>query len=365
MPLHVLVGCYRLAHDALHDALTWLPNRILFMDRLGQRLEHTKRHPDDLFAVLFIDLDRFKVISDSLGHSVGDKFLVATAQRLQACLRPEDTISRLGGDEFAILLDEIADASDAIRVAERIQNRLMSTTMLASVGRSSSASIGITLFIGQYNNTQDMLRDADTAMYRAKSQGGGRHQIFDTAMYASALATLQIEADLKRAVEEEEWQVHYQPILSLASGETTGAEALLRWKHPQRGLVSPLEFITVAEETRRILPIGEYVLRKACRQARIFRESGHPRLWISVNISGRQFQDQNLLTMVEQTLAETGLAPDGLRLEVTESVAMRDLAHSVRVLKELSSLFYRWENRFDWRRSNRGDSADRTVPASG
>ena len=328
----------RLAHEALHDALTGLPNRTLFMDRLGQRLEKTKRRPEDLFAVLFIDLDRFKIINDSLGHSVGDKFLVATAHRLQSCLRPQDTISRLGGDEFAILLDEIHDVSDPIRVAERIQTRLISTTVLETVGRSSTASIGITMFNRNYTAPQEMLRDADSAMYRAKALGGGRFQIFDTAMYASALAILQLEADLKRAVENFEWQVFYQPIVSLTTGRITGAEALVRWVHPQRGIVYPLEFITVAEETGRILPIGEFVLRAACNQAKKLRESGHNRLWISVNISGRQFQDQNLPKMIQQILLETGLPPAGLRLEVTESVAMRDLEHSVRILMHLNNL---------------------------
>ncbi|HEU0292884.1 MAG TPA: EAL domain-containing protein, partial [Anaerolineales bacterium] len=328
----------RMAHDAMHDVLTGLPNRTLFMDRLNQRLEHSKRHKDDLFAVLFIDLDRFKVINDSLGHAVGDKFLIATAHRLQSCLRPEDTISRLGGDEFAVLLNDIESAGDAIRVAERIQTQLLSTTMLATVERSSTASIGITMYNVHYVSSQEMLRDADTAMYRAKALGGGRNQIFDSAMYASALATLQLETDLKHAVENQEWQVYYQPIVSLASGAITGAEALIRWRHPHRGIVSPLDFITIAEETGDILSIGEYVLRTACRQVKAWRDNAHPGLWVSVNISGRQFQDQNLLKMIKQVLLETGLPPDGLRLEVTESVAMRDLAHSIRVLQDLDSM---------------------------
>jgi len=328
----------RLAHDALHDALTGLPNRVLFIDRLGQRLEHTKRHPGDLFAVLFIDLDRFKVVNDSLGHAVGDHLLDATAKRLQLCLRPEDTVSRLSGDEFAILLDEVSDVSDTIRVAERIQGRLMATTMLDSVHRSTTASIGIAMYNGKYTQPQEMLRDADSAMYRAKAQGGGRYQIFDTAMYASALALLQLEADMKRAIENREWQVYYQPILSLVNGKVTGVEALVRWMHPTRGMVSPLEFISVAEETGLILPIGEYVLRTACAQVKAWRDAGHSNLWVSVNISGRQFQDQNLLTIIEQTLTATGLSSDGLRLEITESVAMKDITHSIMVLKQLDQL---------------------------
>lgn len=328
----------RLAHDALHDALTGLPNRVLFMDRLGQRLEHAKRHPDNLFAVLFIDLDRFKIINDSLGHLIGDKFLASTAQQLRSCLRPGDSISRLGGDEFAVLLNEINDVSDTIRVADRIQAQLMSTTMLEVVNRSSTASIGIAMYNGNYTEPQEMLRDADSAMYRAKALGGGRYQLFDATMYENALSLLQLEADLKLAVENREWLVHYQPIISLESGNITGVEALLRWKHPKRGIILPLSFVPVAEETGLILPIGEYVLREACARARVWRDSGYPELWVSVNISGRQFQDKNLIKVVEQALSTTGLPSDGLRLEITESVAMKDLAHSINILNDLNKL---------------------------
>jgi len=328
----------RLAHDALHDALTGLPNRVLFMDRLSHRLEYAKRHPDDLFAVLFMDLDRFKIINDSLGHSIGDIFLVSTSNHLQSILRPEDTISRLGGDEFTILLNGVNDVSDTVRVAERILAQLKSTDMLKSVNRSSTASIGIVMYKGNYTDPQEMLRDADSAMYRAKALGGGRYQVFDATMYENAVALMQIEADLKLAVENQEWQVYYQPIISLESGEVTGVEALLRWMHPKRGIVMPLDFIPVAEETGLILQIGDYVLHKACVQANAWRNSGHPNLWISVNISGRQFQDKNLIKVVEGTLRETGLPGDGLRLEITESVAMKDLALSVSVLNELNKL---------------------------
>jgi diguanylate cyclase (GGDEF)-like protein/PAS domain S-box-containing protein len=328
----------RLSYDALHDALTGLPNRVLFMDRLGQRLEYAKRHPKNLFAVLFVDLDRFKVINDSLGHLVGDKFLVSVAHQLQSCLRPEDTISRLGGDEFAILLNEVHEISNTVRVAERIQMQLKSTAMLETVNRSSTASIGIAMYNGHYVEAQEMLRDADTAMYRAKLQGGNRYQIFDTTMYENALFLLQLESDLKLAVEKQEWQVYYQPIIELENGQISGVEALLRWIHPTRGMVMPLDFIPIAEETGLILPIGEYILRQACAQAKSWRDNGHPRLWISVNISGRQFQDKTLVEMVERVLSETGLPGDGLRLEITESVAMKDLAYSINVLKDLNKL---------------------------
>ena len=328
----------RLSYDALHDALTGLPNRVLFMDRLSQRLEFAKRHIKNLFAVLFVDLDRFKVINDSLGHLVGDKFLVSVAHQLQSCLRPEDTISRLGGDEFAILLNDVNEVSNTVRVAERIQTQLMSTAMLETVNRSTTASIGIAMYNGNYVEAQEMLRDADSAMYRAKLQGGNRYQIFDTTMYENALSLLQLETDLKLAVEKQEWQVYYQPVVGLESGEISGVEALLRWMHPTRGMVLPLSFISIAEETGLVLQIGEYVLRQACAQAKIWRDGGYPNLWISVNISGRQFQDKTLVKMVEQILGETGLPGDGLRLEITESVAMKDIAYSISILKDLNKL---------------------------
>jgi diguanylate cyclase (GGDEF)-like protein/PAS domain S-box-containing protein len=325
-------------YDALHDSLTGLPNRALFMDRLTQILEHTKRHPDDLFAILFIDLDRFKVVNDSLGHAVGDQLLIAAANRLQFCLRPEDTVSRLGGDEFGILLTEVKDVSDAIRVAERIQARLTETTILGSVHKSSTASIGITMFNEKYTQPNDMLRDADTAMYRAKALGGDRYQIFDPDMYIRARALLELEADLKQAVKNQEWQVYYQPIISLPSGKITGVEALVRWNHPRRGIIQPDEFIPLAEETGLILPIGEYVLQAACTQARLWREAGHSKLWVSVNLSARQFQDQDILKKIGKIMQESGLPGSALHLEVTESVAMKNLEYSVRILQQLNEL---------------------------
>ena len=328
----------RLAYDALHDGLTGLPNRDLFMDRLNQKIEHTKRHPDNRFAVLFLDIDRFKVVNDSLGHAVGDQLLITTARRLQLCMRPEDTVSRLSGDEFAILLNEVKDVSDAIRVAERIQARMGETTVLSAVNRTTTVSIGIIMFNDTYTQPQDMLRDADTAMYRAKALGGGRYQIFDANMHTKALALLQLEADLKSAVRNQEWLVYYQPIISLANGKISGVEALVRWMHPQRGIIPPLDFIPEAEEIGLIIPIGEFVLRTACMQVKAWRDAGFSKLWVSVNLSGRQFQDQNLVQKIERILLETGLPSDGLRLEVTESIAMQDLSYSVKILKDLNKL---------------------------
>ena len=328
----------RLAYGALHDGLTGLPNRELFMDRLKQRMELVKRHPDSLFAVLFLDIDRFKVVNDSLGHAVGDQLLSTTAKRLQLCMRPEDTVSRLSGDEFTILLSEVKDVSDAIRVAERIQARMMETTVLSAINRTTTVSIGITMFNDKYTKPQDMLRDADTAMYRAKALGGGRHQIFDTTMHTQALSLLQLEADMKRAVKNQEWVVYYQPIISVAGSKVSGVEALVRWMHPERGIIPPLDFIPQAEDIGLIVPIGEFVLRTACLQTKAWRDAGFSKLWVSVNLSARQFQDQNLVYKISQILEETGLPSDGLRLEVTESVAMQDIAYGIKVLKELKKL---------------------------
>ncbi len=328
----------RLAHDAVHDALTGLPNRVLFLDRLQNRLERTKRNPNEQFAIMFIDLDRFKVVNDSLGHAVGDQLLVTVANRLKLCVRPNDTISRLGGDEFAILLDIVSDVSDTRRVAERIKGRLKTTTMLGSVERSPTASIGIVMFDKSYKTAEELLRDADSAMYYAKAMGGNQHQLFDNTMHTSAVELIQLEGELKRAVERNEWLVYYQPIFSLASGKPVGAEALVRWLHSQRGILTPHEFIRVAEETGLILPIGEFVLRAASLQAKAWRESGYPKFWVSVNISGRQFHDQNLAELVTKILSETGLSSDGLRLEITESVAIRDMEHTIKLLNRLDAL---------------------------
>jgi diguanylate cyclase (GGDEF)-like protein len=328
----------RLAHDAVHDALTGLPNRVLFLDRLQNRLERTKRNPSDLFAVMFIDLDRFKVVNDSLGHAFGDQLLITVANRLKLCLRPDDTISRLSGDEFVILLDSVSDVNDARQVADRIKGKLITTTILGEVERSPTASIGIAIFNKSYLTAGELLRDADTAMYYAKAVGGNQYQLFDSTMHASAVELIQLEGELKRAVEREEWLIHYQPIISLVSGKPVGAEALVRWLHPQRGLLPPKEFIGVAEETGLILPIGEYVMRAACMQAKAWRETSHPGFWVSVNLSARQFQDKNVVEKVVAILSETGLPNDGLRLEITESIAVRDMEYTSKLINRLDAL---------------------------
>jgi diguanylate cyclase (GGDEF)-like protein/PAS domain S-box-containing protein len=328
----------RLAHDAVHDALTGLPNRVLFLDRLQNRLERTKRNPNELFAVMFIDLDRFKIVNDSLGHAVGDQLLVTIANRLKLCVRPNDTISRLGGDEFAILLDVVNDVNDTRLIADRIKGRLKTTTILGAVERSPTASIGIVMFNKDYKSAEELLRDSDSAMYYAKAKGGSQYQLFDDTMHTSAVELIQLEGELKRAVERNEWLVQYQPIISLASGKPVGAEALVRWLHPQKGIIPPQEFIRVAEDTGLILPIGEFVLRTACTQAKAWREAGYPRFWVSVNISGRQFHNQNLVDTVTRILSETNLPNDGLRLEITESIAIQDMEHTIKIMNRFDEL---------------------------
>lgn len=328
----------RLAHDAVHDPLTGLPNRVLFLDRLQNRLERIKRNPSDLFAVMFLDLDRFKVVNDSLGHGVGDQLLITIANRLMHCIRNEDTVSRLSGDEFAILLNSIPDINEALQIANRIKAQLKTTTMLGAVERFPTASIGIALFNEKYTKADELLRDADAAMYVAKAQGGNQYRIFDATMHTNAVELIRLEAELKRAVEREEWVIHYQPIVSLTTNKAVGAEALVRWNHPHRGLLYPKDFIHIAEETGAIIPIGEHVLRSACAQVKIWRDSRHPDFWVSINLSARQFQDTELTKKVATILSLTGLDSKGLHLEITENVAILDMEYTNNLLTELDKL---------------------------
>ena len=325
----------QLQHKALHDELTNLPNRTLFMDRLSHALDRAKRHPDFRAAVLFFDLDRFKLINDSLGHAMGDLLLVAIARRLTVTLRPGDTISRFGGDEFAILVEDVQNVGDAIRVAERVQRELAKPHDLKGNRVYINASIGIAFTSPDYKRSDDLLRDADTAMYRAKSKGQARIEIFDAPMHTQTLRMLQMEAGLRQALKKNQLRLHYQPILSLKSGKITGVEALLRWQHPKRGLLLPGEFLSLAEETELILPIGEWVLRTACTQARAWHESGYSGLPVAVNISARQFLDKNLPKIIQTILAETGLPPGYLEIEITEQTAMQDIDLTINTLVEL------------------------------
>ncbi|MEG4808907.1 EAL domain-containing protein [Microcoleus sp. F8-D3] len=371
----------KLVHDALHDMLTGLPNRALFMDRLGHAIDLSKRRPEILFAVLFIDLDRFKVVNDSLGHLVGDRLLIAIAQRLGTCLRAGDTVARLGGDEFAILLENIKNTEDAIQIAERVQAELAEPFYLNEYQVFTSASIGIVCsgyppypretsklsspenlgnldretslsclssdspvrnapFPMLYDRPEELLRDADAAMYHAKELGKARHEVFDLSMHTRAVALLQLENDLRRALDSEEFQLYYQPIVSLTSGTIRGFEALLRWYHPLRGVVSPGEFILVAEETRLIIPIGWWMMRSACHQIHEWHQKfpTNPPLTVSVNLSNQQFKQPDLIDRIREILQETQLDPRTLKLEITEGVIMENAESAVAILAELKNL---------------------------
>ncbi|OKH22104.1 two-component system response regulator [Chroogloeocystis siderophila] len=329
----------QLVYDALHDALTSLPNRNLFMERLESALHRAKRNSNYLFAVLFIDLDRFKVVNDSLGHTLGDQLLCAIADLLQQCLRSTDTIARFGGDEFTILLDDIKDITDAIRIAERLQAQLTAPFQLENHTIFSSASIGIALSSPSYLEAQDLLRDADIAMYQAKEQGKARYAIFDQEMYQKTLKLLRLESDLRQALERQEFCLHYQPIISLTTGKLTGFEALIRWRHPQSGLISPTKFISVAEDIGLIVTIGEWVLQEACRQLHVW-QAQFPHLMplkLSVNIAGQQIREPNFIHQIDRVLTETGLDGSYLQLEITESTLIEYAQETVRTLLEIRS----------------------------
>ena len=327
----------RLAHQALHDPLTDLPNRTLFTDRLRQALARTKRREQSL-AVMFMDLDNFKVINDSLGHKMGDRLLVAATKRIQAVLRPEDTVARLGGDEFVFLLED-TDLDSAIQVAERILEKLRAPFSLGGRELFVTASIGVTVGDGSGKRAPDLLRDADLAMYRAKHAGKARYAVFEETMNARALDRLEFEHGLRRAVERNEFVVHYQPKVSLATGKIFGFEALARWEHPEHGLLLPEQFVPVAEETGLIVPIGEAVLEEACRQAKEWRERwpSDP-LVMCVNLSARQFREPGLTESVARVIEESKLESSSLFLEVTESTAMRDALATAATLEELQDL---------------------------
>ncbi len=330
----------QLAHRSFYDALTELPNRALFHDRLRHALRRASRRSDYVFAVLFLDLDRFKVINDSLGHFAGDRLLVMIARRLELSLRPGDSVARLGGDEFAILLDDIRDASDAVKVAERVQTELAAPFNIGGQELFVSSSIGIATSLSGYQRPEDVLRDADTAMYRAKGSGRARHALFDTAMHAHAVQQLEIERDLRRAVERHEMRVHYQPIVSLASGRISGFEALVRWTHPERGPISPAQFIPIAEETGLIVPLGRWVLRQACMELAAWqRRLGNPRACtMSVNLSSKQLNQPDLAHQIAQILVETGIAGEELQLEITESAILEHPDAAKTILLKLKEL---------------------------
>ena len=346
-----------LEHRAFHDGLTNLPNRALFLDRLQRAIGVSRRHTDFRFAVLFIDVDEFKVFNDSLGHAVGDDLLIQIARRLTACLRGADTVSRSqingktqpamgentlarpGGDEFVVLAEELRDAGDAIRICERIKERLAIPFDIASQSIVVTASIGIAFSNAGATGASDVLRDAEIAMYRAKRAGKARYEVFDTTMQADAVKRLQLETDLRRGLELDEFRVHYQPLVSLQSGRIVGFEALTRWQRPQ-GLIMPGEFIQVADENGLILSINRKLLREACEQLlrwnRMFPSD--PPMAISANITAKQFAQPDLAAQIGEILQQTGVDPGLVDLEITENIAMADAGKSAIVLTDLKSL---------------------------
>jgi len=333
----------QLQHDAFHDALTGLPNRALFIDRLQAALARlqgavARGHQKGLFAVLFLDVDRFKLVNDSLGHSVGDRLLVELSSALKTAVRPGDTVARLGGDEFTILLEDIDARDEAIAVAERIQAVLRDPLPLAGHEVFATVSIGIALSAPAYRRAEDVLRDADTAMYHAKALGKSRHEVFDSSMHARARRLLQLEHDLRRAIERREFRVHYQPIVRVEDRRIAGFEALVRWQHPERGLVPPSEFIHLAEETGLVVPLGRMVLEEACRQTSEWMQAASQDLTMSVNLSVKQFSQPDLLEQVDGVLRDTGLPPRLLKLEVTESMVMENTDAAISLLRRLKAL---------------------------
>jgi diguanylate cyclase (GGDEF)-like protein len=316
-----------LLHAAHHDSLTGLPNRGFFLDRLKKSIMRMKRHPESAVAVLFLDMDRFKVFNDSLGHVAGDRLLAAVGRRLASCLRPYDMLGRLGGDEFVVLLEDITDVRDACVVAERILHALVQPFRVDGHNVVTAMSIGIVLSGQGYEDAESMLRDADIAMYRAKRSGGGRYELFVHELHLEAMLRLQLETDLRQALERGKLRVVYQPIVGIGTGRITGFEALARWQHAERGVVSPSEFISLAEETGLIVPLGEWVLAEACRQARTWQDLQPGGASVNVNVSAKQLITETYAThgfgaQVARALAETGLHAAQLNLEITESTLL-------------------------------------------
>lgn len=334
----------QLIHDAFHDALTGLPNRALFMDRLQHRIQQISRgglrQKNYMFAVLFLDLDRFKVINDSLGHMVGDQLLIAVGERLLKSVRPEDTVARLGGDEFAVILEDVLGRDHAEQITTRLQKELMVPMSIQGQEVFTAASVGIALSSTEYERPEDMVRDADIAMYQAKAKGKTHCEVFDAGMYKSTVARLHLETDLRRAVEHNEFLLHYQPIIELKSDRVLGFEALIRWNHPKRGLIYPKEFIPLAEETGMIIPLGEWILNECCRQLHKWQRENplNQILKMSVNISGKQFLQPDLSEMIEKILLRHCIDACSLTLEITESMIMEDVETAITMITNLRNM---------------------------
>jgi diguanylate cyclase (GGDEF)-like protein/PAS domain S-box-containing protein len=328
----------RLLRAAFRDALTGLPNRALFMDRLSQVVARCRRHPDAYFAVLVLDVDRFKVVNDSLGHGLGDELLTGIARRLERCVRPSDTVARLGGDEFTVLLNEVSGVRGATRFAERVQAELVRPFRIGGQEVFTTVSIGVALGDKSTEDAQTLLRNADMAMYQAKGNGKARHEVFDHVMHARALEQLALETDLRKGLQREEFRLHFQPLVRLSDRKLRSFEALVRWQHPERGLLPPGQFLQTAEDTGLIVPLGSWVLRNACTVLARWRAAGHNELSISVNLAGRQLEQPDLVQEVAEVLQQTGVPPSSLVLEVTENVVMKHGDVATATLEELKRL---------------------------
>jgi len=341
-----------LLFNAGHDGLTGLPNRALFLERLQSVIDRRARHPEQCAAVLFIDIDDFKVINDSLGHEAGDELIVELGKRIKTSLRSSDTVgrqppgpeggetvARMGGDEFTVLLEDVADPGDAMRVAQRIRQVVEHPFVLRGHKIHRSASVGVALTSAEVS-AEDLIRNADIAMYCAKNNGKSCCELFDSNMHAQVMTRLQMEADLRRALERQEFRLYYQPVVALATGAVEGFEALVRWERPGCGLVPPAEFITLAEDTGLIVALGDWILNEACKQAIRWQQqhAPGPSPYVSVNISGKQFSCPNFLDQIKAALEKTGLAPQLLKLELTESVAMENAPRTEQILLEIQRL---------------------------
>jgi diguanylate cyclase (GGDEF)-like protein len=326
-----------LSHLARHDFLTGLPNRVMLNDRLAQSITFARRHRKQL-AVLFLDLDHFKHINDSLGHTIGDKLLQSVAKCLVTCVRSSDTVSRQGGDEFIVLLSEIERASDAALSAAKILSALMAPHEIAEHHLHIAVSIGISIYPDDGTNAETLIQNADIAMYQAKETGRANFVFFKRDMNVRAVERQSLEGGLRRALKRDEFVLHYQPKVNLKTGMIIGAEALIRWQHPDRGLVPPAQFVPIAEDCGLIVPIGRWVLREACRQARLWLDDGMKAMAIAVNISAVEFRSASFLESVRAVLTETRLDPHCLELELTESVLMREPESAALLLRELKAM---------------------------